>query len=484
MAQQKMLQFTKQERHSPDKRPAAERAADFREIYGAFDSGRAVTQASRCEQCGIPFCSLHCPLHNNIPDWLMLAATGRLEEAYAVSSATNTLPEICGRICPQDRLCEGSCVLEQSFHGNVTIGAMEKYITDSAFEAGWVKPFTPRIERKESVGVIGAGPAGLAAAEQLRRLGYKVEVYDRHDRAGGLLTYGIPGFKLEKDVVARRVKVFEESGVVFHRNVDVGKTVTLHDLRKKHAAVVIATGVYKARGLGIPGTGLEGVVPALEYLTCSNRLNMGDRVAAFESGCLNAKGKRVVVVGGGDTAMDCLRTALRQGAVSVKCLYRRDRANMPGSQREVDNANEEGTEFVWLAAPEEVIGDAAGKVTGVRTVKMHLGLPDASGRQSPAPVPGSEHVIPADMVLAALGFEAEDLPVLFGDPELAVTRSGTLAVDAKDLMTSLDGVFAAGDIVRGASLVVWAMRDGRDVAQHVHAYLQQGSAAASLVNAG
>ncbi len=484
MAQNKMLQFIKLERRTPDKRAAAERGQDFDEIYGGFDVERATAQASRCEQCGIPFCSLRCPLHNNIPDWLMLAATGRLEEAYAVSSATNTLPEICGRICPQDRLCEGSCVLEQSEHGGVTIGAMEKYIADSAFEAGWVKPFTPKVERQESVGIVGAGPAGLAAAEQLRRLGYKVEVYDRYDRAGGLLVYGIPGFKLEKDVVARRVSVFEKSGVVFHHNVDVGKDVSLADLRKKHAAVVIATGVYAARGLGIPGAHLEGVIPALEYLTCSNRLNMGDRVADFDSGRLNAKGKNVVVVGGGDTAMDCLRTALRQGAASVKCLYRRDRANMPGSQREVVNATEEGAEFVWLAAPEEVVGGAEGKVAGVRTVKMHLGLPDASGRQSPTPVPGSAHVVPADMVLAALGFSPEDLPVLFGEPDLAVTRSGTLAVDPATMMTSLDGVFAAGDIVRGASLVVWAVHEGRDVAHRIHAYVQQGSAAASLVNAG
>ncbi|MBN2751784.1 MAG: NAD(P)-dependent oxidoreductase, partial [Rhodospirillaceae bacterium] len=410
MAQQKMLQFIKLERRTPDKRPAAERAEDFQEIYSGFNAERADQQASRCEQCGIPFCSLHCPLHNNIPDWLMLAATGRMEEAYQVSSATNTLPEICGRICPQDRLCEGSCVLEQSSHGGVTIGAMEKYITDSAFDAGLVKPFTPRIERLESVGIIGAGPGGLAVAEQLRRLGYQVEIYDRHDRAGGLLTYGIPGFKLEKDIVARRVAVFEQSGVIFHTNVDVGKDVTLQELRKRHAAVVIATGVYAARGLGTPGATLTGVIPALEYLTCSNHLNMGDTVADFASGRLDAKGKRVVVVGGGDTAMDCLRTALRQGATSVKCLYRRDRANMPGSQREVDNAIEEGAEFVWLAAPEEIEGDAAGKVAGVRTVRMHLGLPDASGRQSPTVMPGSEYVIPADMVIAALGYEAENLP--------------------------------------------------------------------------
>jgi glutamate synthase (NADPH) small chain len=482
MAQQKMLQFTKLERRTPDKRAATERREDFSEIYGGFPALRAGEQASRCEQCGIPFCSIHCPLHNNIPDWLMLAATDRLEEAYAVASATNSLPEICGRICPQDRLCEGSCVLEQSTHGSVTIGAMEKYITDSAFEKGWVKPFTPRIQRPESVGIVGAGPGGLAAAEQLRRLGYRVDVYDRYDRAGGLLTYGIPGFKLEKEIVARRVKVFEDSGVIFHYNVDVGRDVTMRELRRRHNAIIIATGVYKARVLDIPGADLTGVIPALEYLTCSNRLNMGDTVAAFESGRLDAKGKKVVVIGGGDTAMDCLRTAIRQGATSVKCFYRRDRANMPGSQREVDNAIEEGAEFVWLTQPLEVTAQG-GKVAGVRTVKMHLGLPDASGRQSPAPVPGSETLVDADMVIEALGFEAEDLPAMFNDPDLRVRRSGTLKVDAA-MMTSLDGVFAAGDIVRGASLVVWAVRDGRDVAQHVHNYIRQGAAAPSLVNAG
>jgi glutamate synthase (NADPH/NADH) small chain len=473
MAKQKMLQFIRVDRQTPDKRIASERAADFREIYAGFDEDRAVKQASRCEQCGIPFCSQHCPLNNNITDWLMLAANGRMEEAYQVSSTTNTLPEICGRICPQDRLCEGSCVLEQSTHGAVTIGAMEKHITDTAFEAGWVKPFTPRKEREQSVGIIGAGPGGLAAAEQLRKLGYKVEVYDRHDRAGGLLTYGIPGFKLEKEVVARRVKVYEDSGVVFHLNVDVGKDITVKELREKHDAVVVATGVYKARKLGVDGESLNGVVPALEYLTCSNHLNMGDAVADFDSGRLNAAGKDVVVIGGGDTAMDCLRTAIRQGANSVKCLYRRDQANMPGSQREVTNAIEEGAEFVWLTAPEAVLGKD-GHVTGVRAVNMHLGMADASGRQAPEPVEGSEHTLKADMVLAALGFSPEDLPQYFSEPDLMVTPWGTLDVD-NHMMTSLDGVFAVGDIVRGASLVVWAVRDGRDVAHHIHSYFQLGS---------
>jgi len=474
MAKQKMLQFIHVDRRTPDKRNAAERKADFNEIYANFETTESVDQASRCEQCGIPFCSQHCPLNNNITDWLMLAANGRMEEAYLVSSATNTLPEICGRICPQDRLCEGSCVLEQSAHGSVTIGAMEKHITDSAFEAGLVKPFTPRIDREESIGIIGAGPGGLAAAEQLRRLGYKIEIYDRHNRAGGLLTYGIPGFKLEKDVVARRVKIYEDSGVVFHTNVDVGKDISLKDLRAKHSAVVIATGVYKARKLGIDGENLNGVIPALEFLTCSNHLNMGDTVADFDTGRLDAKGKNVVVIGGGDTAMDCLRTAIRQGAKSVKCLYRRDQANMPGSQREVTNATEEGAEFVWLTAPLSIAGKN-GTATGVQVINMHLGMPDASGRQSPTPVEGSEHTLPADMVISALGFSPEDLPQYFSEPDLKVTPWGTVDVEPANMMTSLDGVFAVGDIVRGASLVVWAVRDGRDAAQHIHMYLQDSA---------
>jgi len=470
MAKQKMLQFIDTDRQTPDKRAASERKKDFNEIYSGFEGDRAIAQSSRCEQCGIPFCSQHCPLNNNITDWLMLAANGRMEEAYAVSSATNTLPEICGRICPQDRLCEGSCVLEQSTHGAVTIGAVEKHITDSAFEAGLVKPFTPRKEREQSVGIIGAGPGGLAAAEQLRKLGYKVEIYDRYDRAGGLLTYGIPGFKLEKDIVARRVKLYEDSGVVFTLNTDVGKDITMEQLREKHEAVVVATGVYQARKLEIEGEELDGVIPALEFLTCSNHLNMGDSMPDFDSGRLDANGKDVVVIGGGDTAMDCLRTAVRQGAKSVKCLYRRDQANMPGSQREVTNAVEEGAEFIWLTAPEAVVGEK-GKATGVKAVKMHLGMPDASGRQSPTKVEGSEHILPADMVIAALGFSPEDLPEYFAEPKLNVTPWGTLDVDAQ-MMTSLDGVFAVGDIVRGASLVVWAVRDGRDVAHHIHTYLQ------------
>jgi glutamate synthase (NADPH/NADH) small chain len=471
----RMLQFVRLPAQNPDKRDAAARAADFGEIYESFQVPQAQAQASRCSQCGVPFCSVHCPLSNNIPDWLKLTAEGRLEEAYEVSSATNNFPEICGRICPQDRLCEGNCVIEKGFE-SVTIGAVERFITDTAFERGWVKPVRPRAELGLSVGIIGAGPAGLAAAEQLRGLGYEVHVYDRHDRVGGLMIYGIPNFKLEKEIVLRRRKLLEEAGIQFHLGVQIGGDLKLAELRARHSAILIATGVYKARDIGGPGAGLPGIVPALDYLTASNRHGLGDVVPDYESGTLNAAGKNVVVIGGGDTAMDCVRTAVRQGAASVKCLYRRDRANMPGSMREVKNAEEEGVEFVWLSAPEAFLGDDT--VTGVRAVRMHLGMPDASGRQSVEPVEGSHFTVPADLVIKALGFDPEDLPLAFGDRGLEVSRWGTLKVNHRTFMTSLPGVFAAGDIVRGASLVVWAIRDGRDAAAQMHAWIQQNATVA------
>jgi len=471
----RMLQFVAVPQQTPAKRAADARRADFQEIYDEYLPAQAATQASRCSQCGVPFCQIHCPLANNIPDWLKLAAENRLEEAYELSSATNNFPEICGRICPQDRLCEGNCVIEKGFD-SVTIGAVERFITDTAFDQGWVKPARPRRERPESIGVIGAGPGGLAAAEQLRKLGYQVHVYDRHDRVGGLLIYGIPGFKLEKSVVLRRWKLLEDGGVRFHLNCAIGTDITMADLRARHSAVLVATGVYRARDIGGPGAGLPGIVAALDYLTAANRTGLGDTVPAFADGTLDATARRVVVVGGGDTAMDCVRTAIRQGATSVTCLYRRDRANMPGSLREVKNAEEEGVQFQWLAAPEAFLGDTT--VTGVRATRMHLGLPDASGRQAVDPLAGSAFTIPADLVIKALGFDPEDLPGAFGEPALKVSRRGTLSIDHRSFMTSLPGVFAAGDIVRGASLVVWAIRDGRDAAASMHAWLQQAATAA------
>jgi glutamate synthase (NADPH/NADH) small chain len=478
MANDSMLKFVDRAQAYPAKRTAADRADDFREIADRYAVPSAEDQAGRCSQCGVPYCAVHCPLHNHIPDWLRLTAEGRLREAYELSNATSTMPEICGRICPQDRLCEGNCVIEFSGHGAVTIGSVEKFITDKAWEEGWVEPLRVGPARGQSVGIIGAGPAGLSAADYLRTYGYEVHVYDRHDRAGGLLTYGIPGFKLEKPVVIRRVERLKAGGIVFHEGFSVGTHATLDELRQRHDALLIATGVYKARAIDVEGHDAPGVVAALDYLTASNRKGFGDAVPAFDSGALDAAGKHVVVIGGGDTAMDCVRTAVRQGAASVKCLYRRDRANMPGSQREVAHAEEEGVEFVWLSAPQAFAGDS--HVSSVKARRMRLGTPDASGRRAPEVDPGGDFEIAADMVVKALGFDAEDLPTLFGAPELGVSRWGTVLVDGKTMMTSLDGVFAAGDIVRGASLVVWAVRDGRDVSAAMHNWLKAKAASAKV----
>ena len=464
MAKQPMLKFVKIDRDMPQKRNADTRRKDFDEIYEEFADSKAAEQASRCSQCGVPYCQSHCPLHNNIPDWLRLTAEGRLKEAYELSQATNTFPEICGRICPQDRLCEGNCVIEQSGHGTVTIGSVEKYITDKAWEKGWVQPIVPRQERSESVGIIGSGPGGLAAADVLRRAGVQVTVYDRNDRAGGLLTYGIPGFKLEKDIVMRRNDQLAEGGVELVQNCDVDADI-FTAIRAEHDAVIIATGVYKSRDLQMPGSGLNGIEKAIDFLTTSNRKSFGDDVPEFDSGKMNAHEKRVVVIGGGDTAMDCVRTSIRQGATSVKCLYRRDRANMPGSLREVSNAEEEGVIFEWLSSPKGFLGDQA--VSGVLVQKMRLGAPDATGRQAPEVIEGADYTEEADLVIKALGFEPEDLPSLWSQPELAVTSWGTIKAKYGSGETDMPGVYAVGDIVRGASLVVWAIRDGRDCASAV-----------------
>jgi len=466
---EKLLKFISLDRRAPQTRDVAERSGDFAEIYDDFRPAGAADQAARCSQCGIPFCQVHCPLGNDIPDWLMLTANGRLEEAYALASATNTFPEICGRICPQDRLCEGNCVIEKDFDA-VTIGAVESHIVETAFAQGWVKPPRPRAELGQSVGIIGGGPAGLAAADRLRRAGYAITVYDRHDRIGGLLVYGIPNFKLDKHVVARRIALFEEAGIVFRTDFEVGVRESFEAVAARHDALLVATGVYGALNMAMPGSGLANIVPALDYLISSNRKGFGDPVPAFDSGALDAKGKHVVVIGGGDTGMDCVRTALRQGADSVTCLYRRDRKNMPGSQREVGHAMEEGVHFEWLAAPEAFLGGDA--VSGVRALRMRLGAPDAEGRQSPRPIPDSSFTLPCDLAIKALGFEAEDLPEAFAAPRLKLTRHGTLKVAGNSRMTSLDGVFAAGDITRGASLVVWAIKEGRDAADGIDAYLR------------
>jgi glutamate synthase (NADPH/NADH) small chain len=467
----KMLQFVSLKKTTPDKRKTGDRKKDFHEIYKEFIKAKAEDQSSRCSQCGVPFCQVHCPLHNNIPDWLKLTAEGRLQEAYEVSQSTNNMPEVCGRICPQDRLCEGNCVIEQSGHGTVTIGSIEKYITDTAWEKNWIKPIKVKKELNHSVGIIGAGPAGLACAEELRKIGYQVTIYDRYDRPGGLLIYGIPNFKLEKFVVERRTKLLKDGGIKFEQNFEVGRDKSLHELKANHDAILIATGVYKSREIEITGSNLGNIFPAMDFLTASNRKGLGDKVELFDNGTLNVQDKDVVVIGGGDTAMDCVRTAVRQKAKSVKCLYRRDKENMPGSTREVTNAIEEGVEFIWLTAPKKFIGDKI--VKEVHVNKMKLGLPDASGRKKPEIQENSEYTIKADIVIKSLGFDPENLPELFSTPELLVSRWGTIKIDLDTMQTNIDGIFAAGDIVRGASLVVWAIKDGRDAAENINKYLKE-----------
>ncbi len=458
-----MLKFVTVDAKTPKKRTAEARRQDFDEIYAEYALAKAKEQSTRCSQCGVPFCQSGCPLQNNIPDWLYLAAQGELREAYNTSAQTNSMPEICGRICPQDRLCEGACVVEQSGHGAVTIGAIERFLTDTAWEQDWVPPIQPKNERAGKVAIIGSGPAGLAAAEALRLQGWQVDVYERADRPGGLLVYGIPNFKLDKSIVARRIKRLEDGGVKFVLNTEVGTDISFAKLRQTHNAILIATGVYKPRTLSVPGCGAEGVVQALPYLTAANKVGLGDK-----SSGINAKDKHVVVVGGGDTAMDCVRTAVRQGAKSVSCLYRRDEANMPGSARETQNAKEEGVEFKWLSAPLSLY-DKDGQVSGVHAVRMRLGPKDDSGRQSVVPVEGQTFDLKADLVIQALGFTPEDLSGY--DDDLKVTEWGTLSVDPYRFSTTLPGVYAAGDIVRGASLVVWAIREGRDAARAMHTYL-------------
>ncbi len=466
----KMLKFVKLDQQNPPKRKVLERRKDFNEIYSEFINEKAKEQSSRCSQCGVPFCQVHCPLSNNIPDWLKLTAEGRLKEAYELAQSTNNMPEVCGRICPQDRLCEGNCVIEQSGHGTVTIGSVEKFITENAWENKWVEPIKVKIEKKQSVGIIGAGPAGLACAEQLRKQGYQVTIYDRYDRAGGLLIYGIPNFKLEKFVVERRTNLLKKGGIKFIQNFEVGKDATLNELKEKHDAILIATGVYKAREIEIPGNDLENIFPAIYFLTASNRKGLGDKVEEFDNGKLNVEGKDVIVIGGGDTAMDCVRTSVRQNAKSVKCLYRRDKENMPGSAREVSNAEEEGVEFIWLSNPKRFNGTT--KIESVLVDKMKLGDPDESGRRKPIIENNSEFILKADIVIKALGFDPENLPNLFREKDLKVSTWGTIKVDFDTMETNLPGVFAAGDIIRGASLVVWAIRDGREAATSIKNYLE------------
>ncbi|WP_313102758.1 NAD(P)-dependent oxidoreductase [Brevundimonas sp.] len=450
-----------------EKQPADLRVRAFTEITLKPTADSGTVQASRCTDCGVPFCQNACPLQNNIPDWLALSADSDLREAWRVASATSTMPEICGRICPQDRLCEGACTLQQSGWDGVTIGSVEAWIADTAFDNGWVEPIRPLADRGQSVAIVGSGPAGLAAADRLRSEGYAVTVYDRHDRAGGLLTYGIPGFKLEKRIVRRRIDRLVEGGVQFVLSTNVGVDVSMDELRSRHDAVLLAMGVYQARTLAVPGRGPNDTVAALDFLIAQNRVDCGD---AADASAPHAAGRDVVVVGGGDTAMDCVRTAIRQGANSVVCLYRRDRENMPGSAREVQNAEEEGVRFEWLGAPKALMSKGEA-VTAVRAQRMALTEAAPGQRRDIAPVAGSDFDLPADLVIEALGFEPEAFAEQL-DAGLGLTKWNTLQVARGGFATTLPGVFAAGDAVRGASLVVWAVRDGQDAAAEIDRYLR------------
>lgn len=448
----KMLQFNETLAAPADKKTAEERLKDFKEIYKEMSAERIAEQASRCAQCGIPFCQSHCPLQNNIPDWLRAASEGRFRAAYELMSSTNTFPEVCGKICPQDRLCEGHCVVNKSFNA-VTIGDVEQSVTQMAFANNWVQARKPKREKSQSVAIVGSGPAGLAAAEKLRAEGYKVKVFERQERAGGLLMYGIPHFKLEKEVVFRRIELLEEAGVEFVLNTAIGKDISFEELRSRFDAILLATGVYRSRELGfdLPP---ESSMQAFEFLKLHNRFAMGEMLELP-----NLKGKDVVVIGGGDTAMDCVRTAVRRQAKSVRCVYRRDENSMPGSMREVKNAKEEGVVFEWLLQPE----------APQRFRRVKLGPKDVHGRQAIIGTDSESLQVESDFTVTALGFQAEDLSAQFSE-ELGLKADGT--IQTSKYATNLKGVFAAGDIVRGASLVVWAIKDGREAAKEIDHYLQ------------
>ena len=462
-----MLEFHKKKSKNPSKTEPEKRIKDFQEIYSQFDKNDSIEQSSRCSQCGIPYCQIHCPLNNNIPDWLRYIAEGRLEEAYQVSASTNAFPEVCGRVCPQDRLCEGNCVVEQAGFGAITIGNLEKYLTEIAWEKGWVKNLSSQNQYKQKVAIIGSGPAGMAASAYLIQNGYKVDVYEKNDRAGGLMIYGIPNFKLDKKIVERRTEWLTDSGVVFNLNTEVGKNISFQDLEKDYDAILIATGVYKARQLDIDTSSVNNSIPALDFLIESNRTGLGD--SPSKNKYLTAKDKHVVVIGGGDTAMDCVRTAIRQQAKEVTCLYRRNKENMPGSAREVLNAEQEGIKFNWLYVPSKIISDSA-TATSMTYKVATLGEVDESGRRKPIDT-GVEKQIKSDLIIQALGFEPEDLNHNF-KTNIELTSWKTVKVDFKKFQTSNPKIFAAGDIVRGASLVVWAIHDGREVAKSIHNFLQ------------
>ena len=463
------FQFLQVPRVDPSKKRADVRIKEYREIYGAFDAEGAASQADRCLACGNPYCEWKCPVHNYIPNWLKLVAEGKIEEAAELSHRTNSLPEICGRVCPQDRLCEGACTLNDGF-GAVTIGSVEKYISDTAFAQGWRPDMSHVQDSGKRVAIIGAGPAGLGCADVLVRNGVKPVVFDRYPEIGGLLTFGIPEFKLEKEVVQRRREVMEGMGVEFVLNTDIGKDIPFTQLLNEYDAVFLGMGTYTYMKGGFPGEALPGVHEALPYLISNVNNCLGYEQDA--AGFISMENQRVVVLGGGDTAMDCNRTAIRQGATSVTCAYRRDEANMPGSKREVANAKEEGVKFLWNRQPVEIVGD--GKVEGVKVVTTQLGAPDERGRRSPEVVPGSEEVLPADRVIVAFGFRPNPQP-WFAEFGIETDERGRVRAPAQGQFkhqTTNPKIFAGGDMVRGSDLVVTAVFEGRQAAEGILDYLE------------
>lgn len=465
-----MLKFVSTPREKPKKRPSKERKNDFFEIEPIPTADELMTQSSRCSQCGVPTCQIGCPLENQIPDWLKASALGREEEAWEYLSETNSFPEICGRICPQDRLCEGSCVIERGF-GAVTIGAIEKKIAETAWANNWVEKIIPINELEKSVGIVGAGPAGLAAALKLRKKGYQVVIYDRYDRGGGLLMYGIPSFKMEKSIITRQLKRLEESNVKFKFGIELGRNETIANLKENHDALLLAIGAYKPKKLQMDGGKFDNVIRALDYLIHENQIDLGDFEGKRKK-VFDAKGKKVVIIGGGDTAMDCCRTAIRQGAESVICLYRRDQENMPGSVQEVQHAKEEGVKFHWRSGPEKYLGNNT--ATGILVYRTRVATLDESQRQSPIKDSSGMYELQADMIIEALGFEVDNIETKIIDQEnaekLELNLNGTIAVN-ENLESNIKGIFAAGDVVRGASLVVWAIKDGHTAANSIHKFL-------------
>ena len=462
------FQFLDVGRFDPSKKSVEERKINFVEIYGEYNQSQASNQAHRCLDCGNPYCEWKCPVHNYIPDWLKLVNEGNILEAADLCHSTNSLPEVCGRVCPQDRLCEGACTLNDGF-GAVTIGSIEKYITEKAFEMGWKPDLSNRKWKNKKVAIVGSGPAGIACADVLTRAGIHSHVYDKNEEIGGLLTYGIPEFKLEKSVVKRRRKILEEMGIKFHMGTEVGKDIKFKKLYGKHDAVFLGMGTYTSLEGGFKGEKLPGVYKAIDYLISNTKklLNMRSGKSEF----INFKGKKVVILGGGDTAMDCNRTAIRQGAKSVTCLYRRDEKNMPGSRREVQNAKEEGVVFNFNIQPIDILGNE--KVEGVKVVQTELGEPDQNGRRVPIPIKGSERIYDADVVIVAFGFRASPAE-WFNDFDIQTRKNGLVIADENQkykFQTSNEKVFSGGDMVRGSDLVVTAIWEGREAAKSIIKYV-------------